>query len=86
MNQKFIVLYLGLKGMSAIDAHDDYVATLKSEAVCYDSVTRSFRNRSFTGVTDPNPNVQTDPVFTQSDEVIVAALEDQPFRSVRQFT
>jgi hypothetical protein len=25
-------------------------------------------------------------VFTQSDEVIVAALEDQPFRSVRQFT
>jgi hypothetical protein len=34
MDQKYAVLYIGLKAMSAAEIHDDLVTTLKNEAVC----------------------------------------------------
>jgi hypothetical protein len=85
MESKYIVLYLGLKGMSAAEIHDNLVATHTREAVCNGSVARSLRSRSSTSVTDPKPNVPPDPVFTESDEAILAALEESPFSSIRQF-
>jgi hypothetical protein len=43
MTQRPIVAYLSLKGMSALEIHDDIVATLGRDVVSYSSVTRYFR-------------------------------------------
>jgi hypothetical protein len=84
MDQKNIVLYLSLKGMNAVEIRKDLKATLKDEAVCYGTVTRYLRSRSFTVSAKPK-RIQSDEHFiTDTDEAILRALEEQPFSSVRQ--
>jgi hypothetical protein len=83
MTQRPIVAYLSLKGMSTREIHDDIVATLGPDAVLYSSVTRYLREARFPpSKPEPHPiDVQRD--LDDSDQVILAALEDNPFASVR---
>jgi hypothetical protein len=86
MKQRPIVAYLSLKGMSARKIHDDIVATLGPNAVSYSSVTRYLREARFhPSKPEPHPaDVQRD--LDDSDQVILAALEDSLFASVRQLS
>jgi hypothetical protein len=84
--QRPIVAYLSLKGMSARETHDDIVATLAPDAVSYSSVAGSVCEAQFPP-SKPDPDtaeVQRD--LDDSDHVILTALEDNPFASVRQLS
>jgi hypothetical protein len=70
--------------MSAREIHDDLVATLAPDAVSYSSVARYLREARFPPL-KPEPHsagVQRD--LDDSDQDILAALEDSPFASVQQ--
>jgi hypothetical protein len=84
MDQKSIVLYLGLKQMNATEIHNDLVATLKDKAMPYSTVTYHLRSTSFTPSELPEPEQPAEPDLTPSDEAILLALAEQPFASVRQ--
>jgi hypothetical protein len=86
MAQRPIVTCLSLKGMSAREIHDDIVAALGPDAVLYISVTRYLREaRVPPSKPESHPaDVQRD--LDDLDQVIVAALEDSPFASVRQLS
>jgi hypothetical protein len=83
MTQRPIVAYLSLKEMSAREIHNDIVATLGPDAVSYSSVPRYLHEaRLPPSKPEPHPSdVQRD--LDDSDQVILAALEDRPFASVR---
>jgi hypothetical protein len=84
MTQRPIVAYLSLKRMSAREIHDNIVATPGPDAVLYSSVTRYLREARFPpSKPEPHPaDVQID--LDDSDQVILSALEDGSFASVRQ--
>jgi hypothetical protein len=86
MTHRPIVVYLSLKWMSAREIHDDIIATLWPEAVLYSSVTRYIREGGFLpSEPEPHPaDVQRD--LDDSDQDILAALEDNPFTSVPQLS
>jgi ATPase subunit of ABC transporter with duplicated ATPase domains len=86
MTQRPMVAYLSLKGMSAREIHDDIVATIGPEAVSYSSVARYFcEAQSPPSKPELHPaNVQT--VLDDSDQAILAALEDSPLASVRKLS
>jgi hypothetical protein len=75
-----------LIGMSARKIHDDIVATLGRDAVSNSSVTRCLREARFPpSKPEPHPaDVQRD--LDDSDQTILAALEDSPFASVQQLS
>jgi hypothetical protein len=81
-----IVAYLSLKGMSAREIHDDIVGTLGPDAVSCNSVTRYLREARFPpSKREPHPaDVQRD--LDDSNQAILAALEDSPFASVQQLS
>jgi hypothetical protein len=84
MMQRPIVAYLSLKGMLAREVHDDIVATLGPDAVPDRSATHDPGEARF-----PPSKPEPDPAdgqkdFDDSDQAILAALEDSPFASVRQ--
>jgi hypothetical protein len=86
MTQRPIVANLSLKGMSAREIHDDIVATLGFDVVSHSSVTRSLREARF-----PPSKPELHPADDQrdlddSDQAILAALEDGTFVSVRQLS
>jgi hypothetical protein len=72
--------------MSAREIHDDIVATFGPNAVSYSSVTRYLREAQFPpSKPEPHPaDIQRD--LDDSDQGILAALEDSPFASVRQIS
>jgi hypothetical protein len=72
--------------MSVREIHDDIVATLRPDAVLYSLVTRYLREARFLpSKPEPHPaDVQRD--LDDSDQVILAGLEDSPFASVRQLS
>jgi hypothetical protein len=84
MTQRPVVAYLSLKGMSVPEIHDDIVVTLGPDAVSYSSVARHFCEARFPpSKPEPHPSdVQRD--LDDSDQAILAALEDSPFALVRQ--
>jgi hypothetical protein len=84
VSRKSIVLYFSLKGTIAVEIHADLVATLKADAGCSGLVTSYLRSRSFTASIDPEQRKPPDPVLSESDKAILAALEEQPFASVRK--
>jgi hypothetical protein len=86
MTSRPIAVYLSLKGMSAREIHDDIVATLGPDVVSYTSVTRYLGEAQFPpSKPEPYPaDVQRD--LGDSDQAILAALEDSPFASVRQLS
>jgi hypothetical protein len=86
MTQRPIVAYLSLKGMSAREIHDGIVATRGPDSVSHSSVTRYLRGARFPpSKPEPHPaDVHKD--LDDSDQAILAALEDSPFASVRQLS
>jgi hypothetical protein len=86
MTQRPIVAYLSLKGMSAREIDDDIGATLGPDAMSYSSVTRDLREARFPpSKPEPHPSdVQRD--LDDSGQAILAALEDNPFVSVRRLS
>jgi hypothetical protein len=90
MMQRPIVAYLSLKGMSAREIHGDIVATHGLDAVLYNSVQLPaiFAMHDFLlppSKPEPHPaDVQRD--LDDSDQVILVALEDSTFASVRQLS
>jgi hypothetical protein len=62
MTQRPIVAYLSLKGMSALEVHDDIVTTLEPDAVSYSLITRYLREAGFPpSKPEPHPaDVQRD--------------------------
>jgi hypothetical protein len=72
--------------LSACEIHDDIVATFGPDAVSYSSVTRYLREARFPpSKPEPYPaDVQRD--LDDSDQAVLAALEDILFGSVRQLS
>jgi hypothetical protein len=90
MMQRPTVAYLSLKGMSAREIHDDIGATLGPDTMSYSSVQllATFAKHDFLLPPlkpEPHPaDVQRD--LDDSDQAILAALEDSPFASVQQLS
>jgi hypothetical protein len=72
--------------MSAREIHNDIVATLGPDIMSYSSVTRYLREARFPlSKPEPHPSdVQRD--LDDSDQAILAVLEDSLFPSVRQLS
>jgi hypothetical protein len=84
MDRQSIVLCLCRKGLSAVAIHDDLVATLGAEAVSYPSVTRYLREAILTWSNPPGPLPPPEHRLNDSDQVILLALADQSFASIRE--
>jgi hypothetical protein len=86
MTQRPIITYLSLKGMSACEIHGDNVVTLGPNVVSYSSVTGYLREAQFPPLKpELHPaDVQRD--LDDSDQAILAALEDSRFTSGRQLS
>jgi hypothetical protein len=88
MDQKPIVLYLRMKGMTLDAIHDDLVRTLGEDAMEDSMVTKYARSAQFSGrkeaIHPEAPDVERSPV----DEAILTALADFPFplSSVRELS
>jgi hypothetical protein len=86
MDQKPIILYLRMKGMTLDAINDDLVRTLGKDAVAYLTVTKYAHGAQFSGrkeATHPEaPDVELSPV----DEAILTAFAEFPFSSVRELS
>jgi hypothetical protein len=84
MDQRSVVLYLRLKGLSANWVHADLIATLGSKAVAYNMVTCDLREATLgTAEVILDPEASS-PHLNDSDWVILADMEEKPFSSVRE--
>jgi hypothetical protein len=54
MDQQSTVMYLSLKGLNAVEIHNDLVDTLKGEAKSYSTVTYYLRKPSFSSPRHPS--------------------------------
>jgi hypothetical protein len=86
MMQRPIVAYLSLKGISARELHDDIVATLGPDAMSYSSITRYLREAQFPPSKPYSHPADVQRDLEDSDQTILAALEDNLFASVRQLS
>jgi hypothetical protein len=84
IDQQSIVMYFSLKGLNAVEIHNDLVATLKGEAESYGIVTYDLRNPSFSIPKTFQPSESPAPILGESDESILLALPEEPFASVRK--
>jgi hypothetical protein len=86
MDQKAIVLYLHMRGMSLDAIREDLVHVLGENAVAYSTVTKYVRSEKFSPKNDGPPSrpmsVERGPV----DQAILTALADHPFSSVRELS
>jgi hypothetical protein len=84
MDQQSIVMYLSLKDLTAVEIHDDLVATLKGEAKSCSIITYYFRKPSFSSLKTPQPSESPVLILNESGEVILMALSEEPFAPVAQ--
>jgi hypothetical protein len=84
IDQRSIVLYLHLKGLSAHAIHDDLVATLGPKAVVYSRVTRYRREAKLSTAEVSLDPESSSPHLDDSDRAILAALDKKPFSSMRE--
>jgi hypothetical protein len=86
MDQKTIVIYLRMKGMSLDAIHEDPVRTLGMNAVTYPTVTKYAHSAKFSPkkdrISSEPPVVESSPV----DDAILAALAEYPFSSIRKLS
>jgi hypothetical protein len=76
-------MYLSLKGLNAVEIHNDLVAILKGEARSCRTVTYYPRKPSFSSPKTLQPSENPAPILNESDETILLALSGEPFASVR---
>jgi hypothetical protein len=86
MDQRSIVLYLNRKGLAAQVSHDDFVATLREEAIAYSVVTNYLRAARIIPCDATSFSAAKSPHIDESDETILRALEELPFSSIRQLS
>jgi hypothetical protein len=75
---------LSLKGLNAVEVHNDSVATLKGEAKSDGTITYYLRKPSLSRPKTPKPSERLAPILNESDEAILMALSEESFASVRQ--
>jgi hypothetical protein len=83
-DRQSIVMYLSLKGLNAVEIHNDLVTTLKGEGKPSSSVTYCLRKPSFSSPKAPQPSESPAPILNESEEAILLALSEELFASVRQ--
>jgi hypothetical protein len=81
MNQRTICLYLNRKRLSAQAIHDEHVQVLGSDTVAYSTVTSHLRASRWRA---QNEEQHSDPPLDVIDNVILQALNQTPFASVRK--
>jgi hypothetical protein len=84
MDQRSIVLYLARKGLRSTDIHRDLEKTLGPEAIAYSTVTCYLRTSRFRVPTEMEEGEGEVSPVCEVDEVILKALADEPFSSVRE--
>jgi hypothetical protein len=84
MGEKTIVLYLRMKGMRLDAVDEDLVRTLWKEAVAYSNVTKYVRNAPLAPKSEALRPGPADCGHGPVDEVILAAIREYPFFSVRE--
>jgi hypothetical protein len=70
MDQQSIVTYLSLKGLNAVEIHNELVATFKGEAKPCHSITYCLRKPSFSNPWASRRSENPAPILNVSDEVI----------------
>jgi hypothetical protein len=75
---------LSLKGLNAVEIHNDLAATLNGEAKSYSTVTYDLRKLTFSSPKTPQPSESPAPILNESDETILLTLSEEPFASVWQ--
>jgi hypothetical protein len=83
VDQQSIVMDFSLKGLNAVEIHNDLVATFKGKAKSYSTVTYSLRKPSFSSPKTPQPSESPASILNESDEAILPGLSEEPFASVR---
>jgi hypothetical protein len=84
LGQQSTVMYLGLKGLDAVEIHNNLVSTLKSEANSDSTGTYYLHKPSFSSPKIPRPSESPAPILNESDEAILLALSEDLFPSVRK--
>jgi hypothetical protein len=70
--------------MSVQAIHNGLIATLSDEAETYSTMTNYLRTALFDPTTVPSSADASSPHLDDSDRAILAALEENPFSSVRE--
>jgi hypothetical protein len=73
MDQQSVVMYFSLRGLNAVEIHNDLVATLKGEARSSGIVTDYLCKPNFSNPTTPQPSESPAPILSESDEAILLA-------------
>jgi hypothetical protein len=81
MDQRPIVLFLSMKGLSAQDIHGELVTVLGSDAIGYSMVTKDLRQTRVPPIPMETLEKPPNPV---TDDAILGAFQQQPFASVRE--
>jgi hypothetical protein len=84
MDLRSIVAYLSMKDMNPREIYAEANDTLGADCIGYSTLTKYFREKSFSRSnldTDSEPKIEEE---NFSDEAIIEALEEFPFSSLRQ--
>jgi hypothetical protein len=76
--------HLSLKGLNAVEIHNNLVAAFKGGANADSTVTYHLRKPSFPIPKAPQLSESPAPILNESDEAISLSLSEEPFASVRQ--
>jgi hypothetical protein len=82
MDQQSTVMYLSLKGLNAVEIHNDLVVTLKGEAKSYRIVTHYLCKPSLSSLKTPSLSESPAPILNEANEALLLALSEEPFASV----
>jgi hypothetical protein len=86
MDQKPIVLYLWMKGMTLDAIHDDLVRTLGKDPATYSTVTKYVRSAQFSGRKKATPPEAPDVECSLVNEAILTGLAEFPFSPVPELS
>jgi hypothetical protein len=86
MDQKAIVLYPHMRGMSLDATHEDLMRVLGENAAAYSTVTKYVRSEKVRPKNDGPPSEPMSVEPGPADEAMLTALADDPFSSVRELS
>jgi hypothetical protein len=86
MDQKTIVLYPRMTGMSLDAIHEDLVRTLGTDGVTSSTVTKYARSAEFSPKKDRPSSEPPVVESTAVDDAMFADLADYPFSSIRELS
>jgi hypothetical protein len=86
MDQKAMVLYLHIRGMSLDAIHEYLVRALGENAVACSTVTKYVRNETFPPKNDGPPSQPMTVEPGRVDQAILTARGDDPFSWVRELS